>query len=84
MCDERVRLLYWICGGLEYIPDILGSMAEFAACHAGTKIELADGDAIVLDVVCKIVIALSHGPNENCNALILVEAGNVVADADDL
>lgn len=69
--------------GLEDVPYILGCMAEFAACNAGTEVELANGDAIVLDVVREIVVALGHGTNEYSDALVLVEASNVVADTYD-
>jgi hypothetical protein len=58
-------------------------MAEFTACYAGTEVELANGDAVVLDVVREVVVALGHGTHEDSNALALVEASNVVADTYD-
>jgi hypothetical protein len=73
-----------VVSGLEDVPDILGGMTEFTACYAGTQIELADGDAVVLDVVREVVIALGHGTYKDGNALALVESANVVADTYDL
>jgi hypothetical protein len=73
-----------VVAGLEDVPDILSGMAEFAACYAGTEIELADSDAVVLDVVREVVIALGHGTYKDGNALALVESTNVVADTYDL
>lgn len=64
---------------LEDAPHVLSGVAEFTACNAGTEIELADGDAVVLDVVGKVVIPLGHGSNEDCDALILAETGDIVA-----
>ena len=59
-------------------------MAELTACNAGTEVKLANGDAVVLDVIGKVVVALGHGTYEDCNALALVEAANVIADTYDL
>ena len=59
-------------------------MTEFAACNAGTEVKLADGNAVVLEVVREVIVALCHGTNEDCNALILVEACDVIADPYDL
>lgn len=53
-------------------------MAEFAACNAGTKIELADSYAVVFDVVGEVIVALCHGTNEDCYAFALVEPRDVV------
>lgn len=55
-------------------------MAEFTASYACTEVEVTDGDAVVLDMICEIIISLRHGTNENCNALTLPEPSNVVAD----
>lgn len=74
------RLDCLIVGLLEDVPYVLGCMAEFAACNAGTKIELADGNTVILDMICKVIVALGHGADEDGNALVLVEAGNVIAD----
>jgi hypothetical protein len=59
-------------------------MAELTACNAGTEIKLANGDAVVFDVVGKVVVALGHSTYEDCNALAFVEIANVVADTYDL
>jgi hypothetical protein len=74
----------WPSLGLEDVPDILRGMTEFTACNAGTEVKLANSDAIVLDVVREIVVALGHGTNEDCNALALVEASDIIADTYDL
>jgi hypothetical protein len=59
-------------------------MAELTACNAGTEVKLANSDAVVFDVVGKVVVALGHGTYEDGNALALVEIANVVADTYDL
>jgi hypothetical protein len=56
-------------------------VTELAACDAGTEVEVADGDAVILEVVGKVIAALGHGTNKDCNALVLLEAGDVVAHA---
>lgn len=58
-------------------------MAELAACNAGTEIKLADGDAVVLDVIRKVIVALCHGTNEDCDTLVFSKTRNVVADTHD-
>jgi uncharacterized Zn-binding protein involved in type VI secretion len=69
---------------LEDVPHILCSVTELATCDAGTEVEVADGDAVILEVVGKVIAALGHGTDKDGNALVLVEAGNVVADAHNL
>lgn len=69
---------------LEDIPHVLGRMAELTARNAGTEVELTNRDAVVLDVVGKVVVALGHGTNKHGNALALVEASNVVAHSHNL
>ena len=64
---------------LDDAPDVLGGVAELAASNAGTEIELADGDAVVFDTVGKVVVAFGHGTDENADALVGVQALNVVA-----
>ena len=66
---------------LENIPYVFGAMAELAAGNAGTEVELANGNAVVLDVIREVVVALGHGTNENCNTLALVKTTDVVADS---
>lgn len=65
---------------LENVPYILGGMAELAAGNAGTEVELANGDAVVLDVIREVIVALGHGANEDCDTLALIETADVVAD----
>jgi len=59
-------------------------MAELAACNAGTKVVIADGDAVVLEVVGKIIVALCHGSDEDGDALVLVEVCNVITYTHDV
>jgi hypothetical protein len=56
-------------------------VAEFTTRNAGTEVEIAYGNAVVLEVVGKVVVALCHGSDKDCYAFVLVEAGDVVADA---
>jgi hypothetical protein len=74
----------WSSAELEDVPNVFGSMAELAAGNAGTEVKLANSDAVVFDVVGKVVIAFGHGTYEYCDALALVEIANVVADTYDL
>ena len=69
---------------LEYAPDILRCMTELTAGNAGTEIELADSNAIVLDVIREVIVALCHGTNEDCDAFVLGKSRNIVADTYDL
>jgi hypothetical protein len=56
-------------------------VTEFAAGNAGTEVKVADSNAIVLQMVCKVIAALCHGSNKDCYALVLVETFYVVAYA---
>lgn len=69
---------------LEDSPNILCCVAELAACNAGTEVEVADANAVVLDGVREIVVALRHGTNEDRDTLVLVETSDVVAQAHNL
>jgi hypothetical protein len=60
-------------------PNIFCGVAEFAAGYAGTKVEVADSNAVILQVVRKVIAALCHGSNKDCYALVLVETLYVVA-----
>ena len=76
----------WMCPrpSLEDVPNVLCCVAELAACNAGTEVEVADTDAVVLDSVCEVIVTLCHSTNEDGDALILVEAANVVAQTNNL
>lgn len=69
---------------LEDTPNILRSVTEFAAGNAGTEVEVADTDAIILDGIGKIIVALGHSADKDCDALVLIEAPDVVAQAHNL
>ena len=76
----------WWCPrpNLEDVPNVLCCVAELAACNAGTEVEVADADAVVLDSVREVIVTLRHSTNEDGDALVLVEAANIVAQADNL
>lgn len=59
-------------GGLDDSPDVFGSVAELAACYTGAEIEVADTDGVILDRVCKVVVALCHGSDEYGDTLLVV------------
>lgn len=69
---------------LDDAPYVLGGVAEFAASNAGTEVELADGDGVILDGVGKVVVAFGHGSDEDSDALVGVQTLDVVPDADHL
>jgi hypothetical protein len=75
------RLSWWLLGGLEDSPDVFCGVAELAARDAGTKVKLADSYAVVFDVVGEVIVALGHGSNEDCYALVVLKSGDVVAYA---
>lgn len=58
-------------------------MAKSAASNTGTQAEVADTDRVVLELVGEGVVTLGHGTNEDANALLGFELGNVVAHAND-
>lgn len=59
-------------------------MAELAACNAGTEVKVADTNAVVLDGVREVIVALRHSTNEDCDTLVLVQAADVIAKTYDL
>lgn len=69
---------------LEDAPNVLCSVAEFAAGNAGTEVEVADTNAVVLDGIGEVIVALRHGADEDRNALVFVEATDVVTQTYDL
>ncbi len=56
-------------------------MAEFAACHAGGKGVIANGDFLVHKGVSKAVVALCHGADEYADALLRPQCLDEVAAA---
>jgi len=69
---------------LEDAPNILCGVAELAASNAGTQVEVADTNAVVLNGIGEIIVALRHSTDEDRDALVLVEATDVVAQTYDL
>lgn len=60
----------WALAQLDDAPYILGGVAEFAAGNAGTEIELADSNAVILDLIGEVVTSFGHGSYKNGNALV--------------
>ena len=67
------------CIWLNNVPDILGGVAEFAAGYTGAETVVADADGVVLVLVGKAVLALGHGTDEDADALLRSQVGDVVA-----
>ena len=68
---------------LDNIPDIFNGIAELATCYAGAQAVIADADGVVLEAVCKIIIAFSHCANEDANTLFTTQVLYVVFDSND-
>lgn len=58
-------------------------MAELAAGDTGTEREVANTDRVVLVLVGEVVATLGHGTDEDTDALLGTEVGNVIADSHD-
>ena len=54
-------------------------MTKLTAGDAGAKAEIADADRVVLEGVCEVVVSLGHGSDKDADALVVIEALNVVA-----
>lgn len=63
---------------LNDVPNILSSIAEFAACYAGTEAVVTDTDRIVLDMIGKIIVAFGHSSDEDTNTLFGAQIRNIV------
>lgn len=77
-----LSLLFFYLGFSEDIPNLFGSVAEFAAGNTGTKTVVADTDSFVLERVGKVIVALGHGTDENSDTLVGVQRLQVVLSAD--
>lgn len=66
------------------IPYILCGVAEFAASNAGTQIEVADTDSLILELVGKGIVALSHSADKHTDTLVATERLYIISDAHDL
>lgn len=73
-----------VSGGLVDCPHVLCGVAELTARNAGTEIEVADSDAVILQVISKVIIAFGHRSDKDCYALVLVQSRDVVADTHNL
>lgn len=71
-----------VVDALDDVPDLFGGMAESAAGDTGTQTEVADTDRVVLELVCKGIVTLGHGSDEDADALLRCEVGDVVAHTD--
>ena len=76
-------MVFVVVVDLNDVPDFLGGMAESTAGDTGTQTEVADTDGVVLELVCKGIVALGHGTDKNADALLGSEVGNVVAHTND-
>lgn len=52
-----------------HVPNVFSRIAELPARYARTQAKVANADSVVLDVVCKVVIALGHRADEHADAL---------------
>lgn len=69
---------------LDDSPDVFSGMAKLATCNAGTEIEVANTDRVVLELIREVVVSFGHGSDENCDALILVQSFDVVSHSNHL
>jgi hypothetical protein len=77
--DVYCSVTMMIVDALDDVPDLLGGMAESTASDTGTQTEVADTDRVVLELICKGVVTLGHGSDEDADALLGCEIGDVVA-----
>jgi hypothetical protein len=64
------------------VPYILGSMAKLAARDTGAETVVADADRFVLESICKIVFALSHGSDKDTDAFSWSQVLHVISYPD--
>lgn len=57
-------------------------MTKLAASNASTQAVVADTNGIILELICKGIVALGHGANEDANAFFGRQVGDVIAHAD--
>ena len=57
-----------ISPALDNVPYVLSRMTEFTTRNTRTKAVVADADGLVLEGVCEVVLAFSHGSDENTDA----------------
>lgn len=64
---------------LDDVPDILCRVTELAASHTGRQAVVADRDRVILELVGKVVASFGHGADEDADALLRTQIGNVVS-----
>ena len=69
---------------LDDVPNVLHSIAEFAASNASAQAIVAYADSVVFEGVGEVIITFSHGTNENANALFWPYIFNVVLYPNDV
>ena len=69
---------------LDDVPNVLHGIAELATCHARAQAVVADADSVVLVHICKVVLSLSHGADEDTDALLGPYVLDVIFDPDDI
>ena len=55
---------------LDNVPYVFNSIAELSACYTGTQAVVADGDGVVNELVCEVVLALGHSANKDTDTLL--------------
>lgn len=63
------------------IPNLFGRVAELTTRHTGTETVVADTDALILEGIGKVIVALGHGTDEDGDALIGLQRLQVVPGA---
>lgn len=64
------------------IPDLFGSVAEFAAGHTCTQGVVADTDGFILERIGEVVMALGHSADKDSDALVRLQRFQIVLGAD--
>lgn len=79
----RVVVFGWLVVGntLDDVPYVLSCVAEFTTCYASTERETADRNCVVFEGISKVIIAFSHGANEDTDALFGPKSLDIVLDA---
>ena len=55
-------------------------MTELAASNTSTQAEVADTDRLVLEIIGEVVLAFSHGADEDADAFVRCKALDIVFD----
>jgi len=69
---------------LDDVPDVFNGITELATCYAGAQAVIAEADCVILEAVGEVIVSLSHGPNEDADALFWPYVLYVVFDPNDI